>query len=304
MRIDTKNDIIIPAWELIKDDDKVKKMYFFPWILSIIFLSALLAYQTIYTYTILSGKKEETLEKILNFVHSDYITEFIIWAIIFIILYVLIIPIFEWAIIRYIAKKDIEKSAEVWESLSVWLYRFLPIFEYDNLFSEFKFLSIVNWYLFFLRFFEFKYINVISYVFLWLFLFSIIINILFAYSKYIIILENKKVFESIWKSAKLSLMNLKNTFKLYFLMFILNIRVIFNFVIFLIFPVLIVFVIWFVTTQLIKTLALIVIWTIFVWFILFLWYLAWVLEALKTAIWYYAYKKWNQRLNEIEKEVE
>ncbi len=304
MKIDTKIDIIIPAWELIKDDHKVKKMYFFPWILSIIFLSALLAYQTIYTYTILSGKKEETLEKILNFIHSDYIIEFIIWTIIFIILYTLIIPIFEWWIIRYIAKKDTEHKAEIWESLSVWLYRFLPIFEYNNLFSEFKFLSIVNWYLFFLRFFEFKYINIITYIFIWLFLFSMIINILFIYSKYIIVLENKKVFESIWKSAKLALMNLKNTFKLYILMFILNIRVIFNFIVFLIFPILIVFVIWFVTTQLIKTLALIVILIIFVLFILFLWYLAWVLETLKAAIWYYAYRKGNQRLNEIEKEIE
>jgi hypothetical protein len=30
MKIDTKNDIIIPAWELIKNDNKVKKMYFLP----------------------------------------------------------------------------------------------------------------------------------------------------------------------------------------------------------------------------------------------------------------------------------
>ena len=303
MKIDTKSDIILPAWELIKDDSKLKKMYFFPWILSIIFLSALLAYQSIYTYTILSGKKEEALDKILNFVHSQYIVEFIVWAIIFIVLYILIIPIFEWAIIRYIAKKDTEGHAEVWESLSVWLYRFLPIFEYDNLFSEFKFLSIVNWYLFILRFFEFNYINIINYIFIIVFLFSIIINILFAYSKYIIILENSKVFAAIWKSAKLSLMNLRNTFKLYFLMFILNIRVVFNFIIFLIFPILIVFVIWFITTQLIKTLALIIILVIFILFILFLWYLAWVLEALKATIWYYAYKKWNERLSNIEKEI-
>ena len=304
MRIDTKNDIILPAWELIKDDSKVKKMYFLPWILSIIFLSALLAYQAIYTYTILSDKKEETLEKILNFVHSAYIVEFIISAAIFILLYIFIIPIFEGALIRYISKKDLTNNAEVWESLSVWLYRFLPVFEYNNLFSEFKFLSIVNWYLFIIRFFEFNYINIINYVFLILFLFSIIINILFAYSKYIIVLENEKVFKAIWKSAKLALMNLRNTFKLYFLMFILNIRVVFNFIVFLIFPILIVTILWFISTQIIQTVALIVLATIFIWFILFLGYLTWVLEALKTSIWYFAYKKWNERLNEIEKEID
>jgi len=302
MKIDTKNDIIIPAWELIKDDSKVKKMYFLPWILSIIFLSALLAYQTIYTYTILSNKKEETLETILNFVHSTYITEFIISAIIFIILYFLLIPIFECALIKYIEKKDINKEAEVWESLSIGLYKFLPIFEYNNMFSEFKLLSIINWYLFILRYFEFNYIKQTSYVFIIIFIFSIIINILFVYSKYIIILENKRIFYAIWKSAQLVLMNLRNTFKLYFLMFILNIRVVFNFIVFLIFPILIVFVIWFITTQFIKTIALIILGWIFIIFILFLWYLAWVLEALKTSIWYFAYKKWNEKLSEVEKD--
>jgi len=303
MRIDTKNDIILPAWELIKDDNTVKKMYFLPWTLSIIFLSALLAYQSIYTYTILADKKEETLEKILNFVHSTYIVEFVIFAIIFIILYVLIIPIFEWALIKYIEKKDKLWNAEISEALSIWLYKFLPIFKYDNLFSEFKFLSIVNWYLFILRFFEFNYTIVINYIFLALFLFSVIINILFAYSKYIIILENEKIFSSIWKSTKLAFINFRNTFKLYFLMFILNIRVVFNFIVFLLFPILIVTVIWFVTTQIIKTLALTIILLLFIWFILFLGYLTWVLEALKTAIWYYAYKKGKERLDNIEKEI-
>jgi len=303
MKIDTKKDIIIPAWEIIKNDSKVKKMYFLPWVLSIIFLSALLAYQTIYTYTILYWKKEEALNNILQFIHSTYIKEFIIWAIIFILLYIFILPIFEWALIRYIAKKDKDQKSEISESLSIWLYKFLPLFEYDNLFSEFKFLSIVNFYLFMLRFFEFHYIWIINKVFIFIFIFSVIINILFAYSKYFIILENSSVFKSIWDSTKLALMNLKNTFKLYFLMFILNIRVIFNFIVFLIFPFIIIFILWIITTKILQTIAIIIIWIIFILFILFLWYLTWVLETLKTAIWYFAYKKGKQRLDNIEKEI-
>lgn len=304
MKIDTKNDIIIPAWELIKDDNKIKKMYFLPWTLSIIFLSALLAYQSIYTYTILADKKEETLRKMLTFVESTYIIEFLVFTVIFVILYLLLMPIFEWAVIKYIEKKDKDQSAEIWEALSVWLYKFLPVFEYNNMFSEFKFLSLVNWYLFILRFFEFQYIGTINYIFIWLFFLSMIINILFAYSKYIMIIENQKIFKSIWKSIKLALINLKNTFKLYFLMFILNIRVVFNFIVFLIFPIIVVSVIWFITTQFLKTIALIIIWLIFIAFVLFLGYLTWVLESLKASIWYYAYKKWNERLKVIEKEVE
>ncbi len=303
MKIDTKNDIIIPAWKLIKNDSKIKKFYFLPWILSIIFLSALLVYQTIYTHTKITHTEDKTIQQILNFIHSAYITEFIIFTIIFIILYISILPIFEWALVRYIAKKDTNKIADIWESLSVWLYKFLPIFEYNNIFSEFKFLSILNWYLFILRFFDFKYINIISYIFIWIFIFSIIINILFSYSKFIIILENKKIFESIWKSTKISLLNIKNTFKIYFIMFILNIRVILNFIVFLIFPFIIISVIWFITSQILQTLAIIILTSIFILFILFLWYLTWVLESLKMSIWYFAYKKWNEKLHNIENEL-
>jgi len=303
MKIDTKNDIIIPAWKLIENDKKIKKFYFLPWILSIIFLSVLLVYQTIYTYTKITHTEDQTIQTILNFIHSAYITEFIIIAIIFIISYLLILPIFEWALVRYIAKKDTTRSANIWESLSIWLYKFLPIFEYNNIFSEFKLLSVLNWYLFILRFFDFKHINIISYIFIWIFIFSIIINILFSYSKFIIILENKKIFESIWKSTKIALLNLKNTFKIYFLMFILNIRVLLNFIVFLIFPFIVIFVIWFITTKLLQTLAIIILISIFILFILFLWYITWVLESLKMSIWYFAYKKWNERLQSIENEL-
>lgn len=47
---DVRENIIIPAWKIIKDDSKVKKFYIIPGVLSIIFLSGLLAYQAIYTY--------------------------------------------------------------------------------------------------------------------------------------------------------------------------------------------------------------------------------------------------------------
>jgi hypothetical protein len=303
MRIDTREDIILPAWKLIKDDSKIKKIQFLPWVLSIIFLSALLSYQSIYTYLVITDKKEELLESLINFIHSTYIVEFILFAVIFILLYILILPIFEWALIRYIAKKDSKGDAEISESISIWLYKFLPLFRYNNLFSEFKLIAVINWYLFILRFFEFQYVVTINYIFFIIFLFSVIINVFFAYSRYIIILENQSMFLSIWKSTKISLMNLKNTLKIYFIMFILNIRVFFNFIVFLIFPILIVAVIWFVTAGIFKILALSIIIIIFILFILLLGYLTWVLEALKTAIWYYAYKKGKERLESIEEEV-
>lgn len=299
-----KEDILQPAWKVVEDDAKIKNMYFLPWLLSIIFLTVLLVYQSIYTYIIIFNQKEKALQVILNFFHSWYVTEILIAAWIFIIFYIFLVPIFEWALIRYLDKKNSEENVSTWECLSIWLYRFLPLFKFWNLFSEFKFLSIVNAYLFMIRFFEWNHIKQISYVFLVLFIFSIFINIAIAYAKYIIVLENKKIYEAISKSTKLAILNLRVTLKIYLFMIILNIRVIINFIVFLSFPILIVLAIWFITTKVFLTIALIWLWIIFIFLILFLWYLTWVLEVFRSAIWYYAYKNTNLRLKEIEKDEE
>ena len=100
-----KEKIIIPAWNIIKDDTKIKKFYIFPWLLSILFLTILLIYQTIYTYVELFWKKEEALVIILKLFHSDYVVEIAIWAIVFLIIYFLLTPIFEWWLIKYIHSK-------------------------------------------------------------------------------------------------------------------------------------------------------------------------------------------------------
>lgn len=298
-----KENILKPAWELIHDDTSIKKMYFLPWLLSIIFLTILLVYQSIYTYVVILDKKEAALSKILQFFHSWYVVEVIIFISIFIIIYLLIIPIFEWGLLKYIHKKDTTWKALCWESITVWFYKFFQLFKYSNLFSEFKFISIVNWYLFIIRFFEWKFIKEISYIFLILLFISIIINILFIYSKYIIVLENKWLFESISKSMRLTILNILTTIKLYLFMFVLNIRVIINFLVFLAFPIIISITITLWLSQLFLTIALIILSIIFILFILLLWYVTWVLEVFKSSIWYYAYKKSNEKLKNIENDI-
>ena len=90
-----KENIILPAWKIIQNDSSIKKVYFFPGLLSIIFLTALLVYQAIYTYVEIFEKKDEAFVILLNFFHSDYLIEVIVSAIIFLVIYILIMPIFE-----------------------------------------------------------------------------------------------------------------------------------------------------------------------------------------------------------------
>ncbi len=298
-----KNKIILEAWNLIKDDISLKKMYFIPGLLSITFLTILLVYQSIYTYIVIFNQKDKALEIILNFFHSNYALEIIIIFIIFILIYLLLSPIFEAALIKYIYQKSEGKSITPREALTLWIYKFLPLFKYNNLFSEFKFISVFNWYLFIIRIFDWKYISEISYVFLILFILASLISIIIIYARYIIVLENKEIFAAIAKSTRLSIATFSTTLKLYFLMFILNTRVIFNFIIFLAFPVTIITLISIITSKIFLTITIIILSIFFILLILLLGYLTWVLEVFKTAIWFFAYKNAMIKLNKINKEL-
>ena len=293
-----KEKIIAPAWDIIKNDTSIKKFYLLPWLLSIIFLSVLLVYQSIYTYVEIFWKTDEALVIILNFFHSDYVIEVLITTIIFLIIYFLVTPIFEWWLIKYIHAKNNKIEMSPGDAFWEWIYKFLPIFEYNNLFSEFKLISILNWYLFTIRFIWVEYIWVLTNIFIFVLLLWILINILFAYTKYAIIINDKPVFKAIWYSSKITILNLNRTIRLYFLMLFLNLRVIFNFIIFLSFPIVIVIAIWLITTKLFLIVAVTILLILFIFFIWALWYLTAVLEIFTTSIWYYAYIEWKKKLED------
>lgn len=292
----TKN-ILSPSLELIRNDAKIKKFYFFPGLLSVIFISVLLLYQVVYTYSVLLWKKEAVFEVLLNIFHSQYITQALITAGIFVLCYIVMIPVFEGGLIKYI-DKAIWKKASCSDSLWHGIVRFAPLFEFNNIFNMFKFMSIVNGFLFALRFLGLEYLSLLSIGFSIAFLFSIILNILTSYARYEIVLENKTVFQAIGSSSQIALLNLKTTIKLYILMFIMNIKVIINFIVFLIFPILSAFIIGFVSSQAFLAITSFILWTIFIFLILVLWYMAAVLEVFTTSIWYNAYKQGKQKLDD------
>jgi len=287
--------IISPSVELIRNDNKVKRFYFLPWTLSVIFASVLLVYQVVYTYSVLLWKEDFAFNFILSLFHSSYVIEFAIATWIFVLCYIILLPVFEWWLIRYIASKE-NGSASRSDALWYWLVRFAPLFEFNNIFNMFKLMSIVNGFLFSLRFLWTEYLSILSIVFFIAFLFSILINVLTAYASYEIVLENKWVFEAISSSSRLALLNIKTTMKLYILMFIMNIKIIINFSVFLIFPLFWAFIIWFLSSQIFIAITFFILWAIFLFVLLLLWYMAAVLEVFTTSIWYNAYKQWKEKL--------
>jgi hypothetical protein len=292
-----QENIIVPSLELIKNDGKVKRLYFLPGTLSLIFLSILLTYQSIYTYIVILWKQEAAFEIILNFLHSQYLTSVIISAVVFIIFYLAIVPIFDGGLIRYIDQKISGKPTGVSDSIGFWVFRFYPMFEYNNIFSMFKLVSLVNALLFSIRFLWIEYLSYMITAFFIAFVFSIVINTLIAYTRYEIVLENKTVFQAIGTSAKISLLSLKTTIKLYLMMFVVNIRVVFNFLLFLVFPLVCIWVVGIATSSVFQIIAIIILGLIFLLLVISIAYMTTVLEVFTTAIWYFAYKEWKQKLD-------
>lgn len=290
-------NILTPSIEMIRSGKKIKLFYFFPALCSTVFMSVLLVYQVIYTYVVLLEKKDKAFELILTFFHSNYLIETVISVTVFVLLYMMIIPVFEWALIRYIHLNHDGKASR---SDSIWfgLFRFYPLFEFNNTFNMFKFISIINGFLFTLRFLGVEYLSWLTTFFFIAFIFSIIINILTAYARYEIVLENKGVFEAIGISSQIALLNIKTTIQLYIFMFFMNIKVVINFMVFLVFPVLWAFLAGFISSQIFTTIAFFVLGFLFIVFILILGYFTAVLDVFRTTIWYHAYIQGKKKLKE------
>lgn len=301
MNSNIKENIIQKAWNIIHTDTKIKKFYFLPGLISIIFLMFILVYQVIYTYVELFHQEDRALKVILDIFHSWYLTEIlIVWGV-FLITYIIVMPICEWSLIWYISKKETPESVvSISDSMWNWLYRFLPLFEYWNIFSQFRFISIVNIYLFCLRFIWVEFLMFLNYIFIFLLIISTVVNVLFAYARFEIVLNNKKALESISESIKISILNISTTTRLYFYMFLLNIRIIINFFVFLFFPVLIASAITYITTKAILIITVLILIIIFIFLILILGYLWWVFEILKTSIRYFAYIEWKHKLKDTD----
>lgn len=118
---------------MVKDDSNAKKFYLIPGVLSIIFLTWILVYQSIYTYVkIIWNNEDKIFETILNFLETGFWRNALIIIIIFLLLYFILMPIFEGWLIKYIHVKNnnpenyLSKS-EAFDNECQNFYRFLNI---------------------------------------------------------------------------------------------------------------------------------------------------------------------------------
>lgn len=103
-----KEEIILPAWNLVTHESLIKKFNFFPSLLSTIYLGLIILYQIAFTYVYIFQLKDQFFAVVVDFVHTSYFLEVIIALGCAVLLYILITPIAEIGLISLIEKKTNE----------------------------------------------------------------------------------------------------------------------------------------------------------------------------------------------------
>lgn len=287
-----KEDIVIPAWEVASQSSGIKIFNFIPSLLATIYLSLILLYQVAWTYINIFNLKDEFFSVIIDFVHTSYFGEVVIGFIVFFLLYIFVSPIAEGGVVSLIDAEcrgadDREKSINY--GLGRGFKYFLPVFEANNITALFKLLSIITFTIFLIRLLGVEYLGFIFSAMGLYFLLAILINIFLAYTKFFIILEQKKAFDAIVASATMALDNLGITFKLYLTLILVYVRTLLTVLFFILLPFLISAIFTFITISSIKFIFLGLLGIFILIFLVFVSHLNSVLEIFVETLWYRAY---------------
>jgi len=275
------------AYEKILNDDKFVKLTVF----SLLPYSLLFVWYLFYqTYFFINSVKHwvhlENLKIYIDKVFSyweAFFWPFVIMVSIWLILYFLLPPIAEAALISYLDK---------WKSISTslwrWFVKFFPMFELH------WFLSIFSFLFFFIAISRLYVVDmldnfmVITFSLIWLF-FIIFFNFTGIYAKYLIVLEEKAPFDAIKASITLTFLNIKVTAKYFFIYVLLYFRVIINILILVWIPLLFLYIFLKMDVlhlELVKYIIFFIMWLMF-----FLTaYVNWIIEAFFIAMWYDIFK--------------
>jgi hypothetical protein len=287
-----KENIVISAWEMVTEFHSLKKLNFIPSFMGMLWLFVIVFYQLTFTYIYIFDKKDEALEAVSKFIHTDYFGESIVFLGTIFVLYMLLEPIASGGMIEMMHSYKMhkwERNRRSWQWFFDGLRHFLPIFEVHNLTAIFRPLSIITFYILLLRIFGRAFILPISSV-MWVYLiFAFCINICFSYSKFFIIFEHKAAIESLSASTGLAMRNIAITGRLYFTMILLYLRTLVVAVIFLVIPFLISSFLAFVPILGLKLFFLVIFIIIAVVLFIFIVHLNSTLEIFVEATWYEAY---------------
>ncbi len=160
-------------------------------------------------------------------------------AIIVVILYLLLPSLFQAGLIHMSDEAVHDRRVSYSSGFAHGILNYLRIFEFHTLISPLSIISIISLASWMLRWNGMETLKVAWPIFLLLLLLSFLVNFLFSFVDYFIILGRHSVFDSMGKSAKMVILNLPETALMMVLMMFIGIRILINIVLILLIPVLV-----------------------------------------------------------------
>ena len=232
------------AWEFTQNNRRLIKWYaFLPAVLSTVVGILYVAYQYLsFVNSPLFGQEQTFLAQVAlrarDFfsANGEFIVPMIIVVAVVGILYILVPSFCEGSIIQIIARKKNGQEVKMREGIRYGLLSFLPIFEYSWLVRTFSVVSAFTWAGFLARNLGWDALNTFTPILIIYFIIGLIVAVLFTYTEFFIVIDDRKVIESIAKSSTLVVPHLEETLLLSILMLIISVRILLQIVFVLLIP--------------------------------------------------------------------
>lgn len=152
----------------------------------------------------------------------------------------LMLPVFtQGALIELVARIRRGEKVSMARGISFGMTHFLPLFEYHLMVKTFSWVSIVTEAAFILRSLGFESFLLFSWIFAIFLFVGLILMLLFTFTEYYIVLDQRPVFQSMMASGGLVIRQWNHILFMVFLMLLISLRIALNIIIALVVPMLI-----------------------------------------------------------------
>lgn len=178
-------------------------------------------------------------EELFSFTQRPFGIGLLVLAAVIGLLYILLPTFFDAALIQYIARDRNGQKVRIRDAMTYGIFRYLPLLEYHAALKTFSFFAILTEVSFVMRNLGLGAMRFFIPVFLVIGIIGLILTLLFTYTDFFIVIDEKHVITSIAASCRLVIRHLQYTLLMTILMLLITIRIIVNIVFILAIPFLI-----------------------------------------------------------------
>jgi len=226
--------VIAEAWEFTQDNKKMIIWYaFLPAVIETLVGIGYLGYQffAFKSSPLFENWKQSfgyvLVTTVLNVLKENIssIVPLIVVAIIVTILYLVVPPVCEGAIVQLIARKKNGQDVRMRNGIKHGLWSFLPMFEYSWVAKGIGYTSVLGLMSTVARNLGMNVFYAFLFVFITYEIICIVLTLLFTFSEFFIIIDDRRVFDSIARSSQLVISHLEETIMLSIMMLIISVRI-------------------------------------------------------------------------------